>query len=86
MKEDKKLVVLVDTHAILHRGYHALPDFRSSKNEPTGAIYGLIVFLLKIIKDTNPHAIIACYDLPGGTHRHEAFADYKGTRKKSMMI
>ena len=40
--QDKKVrLVLLDSHAILHRAYHALPDFSSSKGEPTGALYGL---------------------------------------------
>jgi 5'-3' exonuclease len=37
-KENKKRLVLLDAHAILHRAYHALPDFSSSKGEPTGAM------------------------------------------------
>ena len=73
-------IVLLDTHAILHRAYHALPDFTSPTNEPTGALYGLAAFLIKIIGELSPHQIIAAYDLPGPTHRHEAFEAYKGTR------
>ena len=47
--EQKKRIVLLDTHAILHRAYHALPEFASSKGEPTGALYGLITMIIKII-------------------------------------
>jgi DNA polymerase I len=78
-----KTVVLLDAHAILHRAYHALPDFKSTKGEPTGAIYGFCTFLLKMIKDLKPDYVIACYDLPEPTVRHEVYADYKGTRKKT---
>lgn len=77
-----KTLVLLDAHAILHRAYHALPDFRSTKGEPTGALYGFCTFLLKMIKDLKPDYVAACYDLPEPTVRHEAYADYKGTRKK----
>ncbi len=78
-----KRLVLLDAHAILHRAYHALPDFSSSKGEPTGALYGMSTMLLKIIKDFNPDYIIACYDLPQPTHRHEVYDEYKAGRKKT---
>ena len=76
---NKRLVIL-DTHAILHRAYHALPDFSSSKGEPTGALYGLVSILVKIINDLRPDYIAAAFDLPGGTFRDAAYKDYKGTR------
>jgi len=82
-KPSKRRIVLLDTHAILHRAYHALPDFTSPGGEPTGALYGLAAFLLKIFDELAPDVIIAAYDLPEPTHRHEAFADYKGTRQKT---
>lgn len=84
MKENKqKKIVLLDAHAILHRAYHALPDFSNSKGEPTGALYGLTTMLLKIISLFDPEYIIACYDLPQKTFRHLAYDDYKGTRAKT---
>ncbi len=82
MNKPKRLVIL-DTHAILHRAYHALPDFTSSKGEPTGALYGLITMLLKTIKDLNPDFVVAAFDLPGQTFRAAAYKEYKGTRQKT---
>ncbi len=82
-KLGKKRLVLLDTHAIIHRAYHAIPDFTSPSGEPTGALYGLVSMLLKIIADLKPDYIAACYDLPGPTMRHEAYAEYKGTRAKT---
>lgn len=76
----KKRVVLLDSHAILHRAYHALPDFISGKGVPTGALYGLATMLLRIADDLEPEYIIATRDLPGATHRHERYEAYKGTR------
>ncbi len=78
----KKILVLLDVHAILHRAYHALPEFESSKGEPTGALYGLCTFLIKLVKDLKPDYIIACYDLPEPTLRHEVYENYKAGRKK----
>lgn len=82
-KSDKKTLVLLDAHAILHRAYHALPDFASPTGEPTGALYGVVAMLLKIIEDFKPDYIVSCFDLPEPTYRHDAFADYKGKRTKT---
>ncbi len=79
----KKTLVLLDVHAILHRAYHALPEFESSKGEPTGALYGLCTMLIKITKDLKPDYVVACYDLPEPTVRHEAYGEYKAGRKKT---
>jgi DNA polymerase-1 len=84
MKDKKQpRLILLDAHAILHRAYHALPDFSSSKGEPTGALYGIATMLIKIIQDLKPDYIVACYDLPQPTHRHEAYAEYKAGRQKA---
>lgn len=73
-------VVLLDSHAILHRAFHALPDFSKTNGEPTGALYGLILMLLKITESLKPDYVIATRDLPGKTVRHESFENYKATR------
>lgn len=83
MTKKMKRLVLLDAHAIIHRAYHALPDFSSSKGEPTGALYGLIAMLLKIVADLKPDYIVACFDLPGPTHRHKEYEAYKATRAKA---
>ncbi|MDO8562028.1 MAG: DNA polymerase [bacterium] len=79
----RKRLVLLDAHAIIHRAYHALPDFSSSKGEPTGALYGLITMLRKITEDLKPDYIAACFDLPDPTHRHKVYEAYKATRAKT---
>ena len=81
--KSKKTLALLDVHAILHRAYHALPDFQSSKGEPTGALYGLCTMLIKLVKDIAPDYIVACYDLPEPTLRHEVYDAYKAGRKKT---
>ena len=82
-KNNKKRIVLLDSHAILHRAYHALPEFTSTKGEPTGALYGLCLMLLKIINELKPNYIIACFDLPKPTYRHEMYEGYKAKRAKA---
>lgn len=81
-KQAKRLVVL-DSHAIIHRAYHALPDFTAPDGRPTGALYGLSSMLLKLIQELRPDYIAAAYDLAGPTVRHEVYEEYKGTRTKT---
>ena len=77
-----KKLILFDAHAIIHRAYHALPEFATSKGEPTGALYGLSAMLLKIIGELKPNFMVACFDLPGPTYRHEVYDAYKAGRAK----
>ena len=83
MAKNNKTLVLLDSHAIIHRAYHALPEFLSSSGEPTGALYGLSSMLMKIITELKPDYIAACYDLPQKTFRHEAYDAYKAGRAKT---
>jgi DNA polymerase I len=82
-KNKRQKVVLLDSHAILHRAYHALPDFSSSGGEPTGALYGLSLMLISILKDLKPDYVFAAFDLPKPTYRHEVYENYKAGRKKT---
>lgn len=81
-KSKNKKLVLLDVFAILHRAYHALPDFTSAKGEPTGGLYGTISMLIKIIEELKPDYIIACYDMAEPTFRKEAYEEYKSGRKE----
>ncbi|MBI5881686.1 MAG: DNA polymerase I [Elusimicrobia bacterium] len=74
---------LVDAHAYLHRAYHALPPLTSSKGEPVGALLGFSRMLLKLIREEKPDRVAVCFDSPGPTFRHQAFAAYKATRKET---
>lgn len=82
-KSKEETLVILDAHAILHRAYHALPDFSSPTGEPTGALYGVVTMLLKIIEDFSPDYMVACFDLPEPTYRHTAFDRYKAGRTKT---
>src|SRR3989344_5625711 len=79
---NRKILVLLDAHAILHRAFHALPDLTSPKGEPTGALYGFTAFLIKVIRELKPDYIAAAYDLPKPTFRHIAYDKYKAGRTK----
>ncbi len=81
-KERPTRLVLFDAHAIIHRAYHALPDFATKAGEPTGGLYGLSTMLIRAIAEFAPDYMAACYDLPGPTFRHKEYKEYKAGRKK----
>lgn len=74
-------ILLLDSNSLMHRAYHALPNLKSSKGLYTGAIYGFLSILLRLIKEQKPTHIAAAFDLHAPTFRHEMFKDYKATRK-----
>ena len=74
-------ILHLDSNSLMHRAYHALPNLKSTKGLYTGAIYGFLSILLKIIKEQNPTHIAAAFDLHGPTFRHEMYKEYKATRK-----
>jgi len=79
----KEILVLLDSHAILHRAYHALPlTFTAPDGSPTNALYGFSAFLIKVLKELKPNYIAAAYDLPEPTFRKVAFKEYKSQRKE----
>jgi DNA polymerase I len=82
-KSHLKTIVLLDAHAILHRGYHAMQGFATRDGRPTGALYGFITMVLKIYEEIKPDYIAACFDLPKPTFRHTSYDGYKAGRQKS---
>src|SRR3990167_8886145 len=78
-----KKLILLDTHAIIHRAYHALPPLTSPAGEPVGAVYGFTSILLRILRELKPDFIAAAFDLPGPTFRHVAYERYKAQRPET---
>ena len=81
--KDKKVLMLIDSHALLHRGYHAMSGFATRDGRPTGALFGFLKMILNARNIGEPDYVVACYDLPKPTFRHIAYAEYKGTRTRS---
>ena len=70
-------LILIDSHALIHRCFHALPNLTTPKGEPIGAVYGTIRILLKIIREFKPDYLAACFDLAEPTFRHKEYKEYK---------
>ncbi|OGN00952.1 MAG: DNA polymerase I [Candidatus Yanofskybacteria bacterium RIFCSPHIGHO2_02_FULL_41_29] len=79
-----KKLVLIDSNALVHRAFHALPPtLTSPKGVLTNAVYGFTSVLIKMLKDLKPDYIAATYDLAGPTFRHKEFEEYKAHREKA---
>lgn len=79
---EKNKILLLDSNSLVHRAYHALPPMRTSTGFPTGAIYGFLTILLKLIKEQKPTHIAAAFDVHGGTFRNELYPEYKANRSE----
>lgn len=76
-------LILIDGSSILYRAFFALPHFTTKTGESTGAIYGFLQMLKKLIKDENPTYLAVAFDTAAPTARHIAFEEYKANRPKA---
>ena len=76
----EKKLLLVDGSSYLYRAFHALPDLTSASGQPTGAIYGVLTMLQKLIKAEQPDFVAIVFDLPDKTFRHILYPGYKANR------
>ena len=79
----KKKLILIDSNALIHRAYHALPPLTTKKGELVNAAYGFTSVLLNVLNRFKPDYIAAAFDLKEPTFRHKEFKDYKATRVKA---
>ena len=83
MSEERSIetpLILIDGSSYLYRAYHALPPLMSSKNQPTGAIRGVISMVKKILIDHPNSPLAVIFDAKGKTFRHEMYKEYKANR------
>ena len=74
-------LVIIDAMAILHRAFHALPAYMSTKSgEPINAVYGFVSMLLRVIQDLKPTHIAICFDRKEPTFRKKKFKSYQAQR------
>ncbi|MAF80875.1 DNA polymerase I [bacterium] len=78
-KRQSKLAI-IDSHALIHRAYHALPPMSTRLGVPTNAAFGFTTMLLKMFTTLKPTHVVAAFDMKGPTFRHEMFKDYKAHR------
>lgn len=72
--------LLLDTSSLFFRAHHALPPMNTSTGEPTAALYGFSVLLLKLLRELRPDGVAFARDLPAPTFRHAEYTEYKAGR------
>lgn len=82
-KKTTRKYMLIDGNALIHRGFHAIPNLTTKSGEPTGAVYGFTQILLRAMKDIKPTHVACTFDLAGPTFRHDNYEAYKATRVKA---
>lgn len=74
-------LILLDSNSLINRAYYALPNLTNRAGQHTGAIFGYMNMLLKLIADYHPTHMIATFDRKAPTFRKQQYELYKATRK-----
>ena len=80
--KDKKILVLIDGHAILHRAYHAIPPLTTRTGQLVNAVYGFCTMMFRIIQELKPKYIAVTFDTEKPTFRHTAYVGYQAQRPR----
>jgi len=72
--------IIIDSSAVLHRAWHALPKLTDTNHKPINALYGFTVVLLKLLREYQPDYLACAFDTAAPTFRHKLFKEYKATR------
>ncbi len=80
MVDKKEKFILIDGNSLLYRAFFALPRFQTSVGRPTGATYGFLNMLLRVVEDYKPFSIVVAFDYPEKTFRHHIQKEYKAQR------
>ncbi len=76
--------VIIDAMALAYKAYFAFiaRPLKTSKGEPTSAVFGFLTQFIKILEDTRPDYVAVAFDSKDKTFRHELYEDYKSTRSE----
>ena len=77
---EKAPFILVDGSSYLFRAFHGLPPLTNSEGHPTGAIFGVVNMVGKLLEQYQPERIAVVFDAKGKNFRHEMYAEYKAHR------
>ena len=77
-----KTIYIVDAVNYLFRSYYAIGQMTNQRGESTGALFGFIRSLHKLIKDFSPEYLVCVFDGPDNKKSRQAvYAEYKMNRK-----
>ena len=75
-------IILVDGSSYLYRAFHAMPSLTNSNGEPTGAAYGVVNMVRRLIADYQPRYVAMVFDAKGKTFRDDMYPEYKANRPR----
>jgi DNA polymerase-1 len=80
----KERIVIIDGNALIHRGFHGLPQsLRTTDGTLVNGVYGFAVTILNVMKELHPEYFIVTFDAGGKVFRHNKFPEYKAKRLKA---
>ncbi|MDE3203194.1 MAG: DNA polymerase I [Acidobacteriota bacterium] len=80
-------LMLIDGNSLLYRAFFALPtDMATASGQVTNAVFGFTSMLINLVKDHHPDQLVATFDRPEPTFRHERLHDYKAGRAETPDI
>jgi len=79
-------LLIIDGNAVLHRAYHALPDWRNRSGEATAGVYGFLSMTLKSWEELAPTHMAVVFDSPEPTFRHIMYVGYQTNREKDRQV
>ena len=73
-------LLLLDSNSLINRAFYALPTLQDRSGRYTGALFGFVSMLSKLIKSEHPTHIVAAFDVHQPTFRHLKYDGYKAKR------
>lgn len=87
MNQERNIVILVDSSAVIHRNYHGYPDFYNEHNGQQiniNTLHGYINYIHKLNKEFKYNDCIHVLDPEGGSaYRKEIYPEYKKNRPET---
>jgi DNA polymerase-1 len=73
-------LLLIDGYSLIYRAFFSSPPLTTKDGQPTGALYGFVKMVLRLLDEAKPEYALVAMDASGPTFRHDSFADYKAGR------
>lgn len=73
--------MIIDGYSLANRAFFALPPL-ASNGQPTNAVYGMTMMLLRLLEESHPDYLIMAFDVSAPTFRHQEYQAYKAQRLK----
>ena len=79
--DQNRKILLVDGYSMLNRAFYGLPDLTNAEGKHTGAVFGFLNILFRMLDEEKPAYLAVAFDVHAPTFRHRIYDAYKGTRK-----